>query len=108
MRGILFVTALVAMPAAAQEVPAVDACKRVAAYLHTLDEIPVSGVQDLSELDPPRVRMRAGDLMPQALSCTFTSRQPPLGLVEYCFSGECFSDGPRFEEIVHLLSRDGY
>lgn len=89
--------------------PAADACRRaVTAYLIS-DTVSVSAVQDFSNLRPPRVRMRLGDLLSTTVSCVFSSATKPVGLREFCYDIACFKKGnARFDEIAEILRRGGY
>lgn len=98
--------------ALADDSPIVSACKQASWHWYMNEDIRVTLVQDFSNLQPPRVRVRLGDAI--SARCTFQSVDLPVQLIEYCtafgvFPQQCQEAGdPQFDEVAELLRRDGY
>lgn len=115
MRTVILAVATLAMATSAQADRITDACERVAEHYFFVDDVYLDGTQSFPDLDPPRVNIRIkpseSSTMDFTIKCRFESPESPLNISEYCVDGNCSSEGTnaeRFEEIKHLLEKDGF
>ncbi|MDQ0322560.1 hypothetical protein QO002_004766 [Pararhizobium capsulatum DSM 1112] len=121
MKKLILVLALLASPAAAQELKVEDVCQKVAKDLLMIETLHVGVVQSFPELKPPRARMTYSSRdgvekkdMVDTIECEFGATKPPFKLSRFCLSSTCYSadekneeNKARFEEVRTLLEREG-